>query len=94
MVTSTIYRRSGDDSTFLFFTDDLVLLRPLLGAANLAVGIGASVVGLAQSPLDRGAALSAGLRGVMWSVPELFFVNVRKGSFDHVARSAPPDAPP
>lgn len=94
VLTSTVYRPSRDDSTFLFFTDDVVLLRPLFGAANLGVGLGASLVGLARAPLDRGTALEAGLRGVLWSVPELFFVNVRKGSFDHVARHGPPAAPP
>ncbi len=93
-LTSTVYRRSRDDSAFLFFTDDVFVLRPLLGAANLGVGVGASVLGIVQAPLDRGAALRAGLRGMLWSVPELFFVNVRKGSFDWVARRESPDAPP
>jgi len=92
-LTSTVYRRSRDDSAFLFFTDDVLLLRPLLGAANLGVGMGASVLGILQAPLDRGAALQAGLRGVLWSVPELFFVNVRKGSFDWVARASQRDWP-
>ncbi len=86
VLTSTIYRPSRDDSTFLFFTDDALLLRPLLGAANLVVGTGATLLGFLQAPVDRGAALGAGLRGVLWSLPELFFVNVRKGSFGHVAR--------
>ncbi len=102
VLTSTVYRPSRDDSTFLFFTDDAPVLRPLLGAANLGVGVGASLVGLARAPFDRGAALEAGLRGVLWSVPELVFVNVRKGSYDHVpkesydhlARRDPPTAPP
>lgn len=94
VLTSTVYRPSRDDSTFLFFTDDVLLLRPLFGAANLGVGVGASVVGLLQTPLDRGAALEAGLRGVLWSLPELVFLNVRKGSYDHVARHDLPAAPP
>jgi hypothetical protein len=94
VLTSTIYRPSRDDSTFLFFTDDVPALRPLLGAANLGVGVGASLVGLVQAPLDRGHALRAGLRGVLWSLPELVFVNVRKGSFDHVARRDLPAALP
>ena len=94
VLTSTVYRPSRDDSTFLFFTDDVRLLRPLLGAANLGVGIGASVLGLPRAPFDSGTALGAGLRGVLWSLPELVFLNVRKGSFDHVARNDPPAAPP
>jgi hypothetical protein len=93
-VTSTVYRRSADDSTFLFFTDDVPALRPLLGAANLAVGAGASLIGVGRAPFDRGTALLAGLRGMLWSVPELFFVNVRKGSFDWVARHERRGAPP
>jgi len=88
VLTSTVYRPSRDDSTFLFFTDDVLLLRPVLGAANLGVGVGASLLGLAQAPIDRGSALEAGLRGVLWSLPELVFVNVRKGSYDHVARDS------
>jgi len=85
-VTSTIYRRSVDDSLFLFFTDEAVAPRPLLGVANLAVALGGSIAGLAVLPVDRGAALGAALRGLVYSVPELAFVNVRKGTFDHVDR--------
>jgi hypothetical protein len=82
-VTSTLYRRSPDDSLFLFFTDDAVGPRPLFGAANLLVGVGASVVGLATLPIDRGDTLLAGVRGAFWSLPELVFMNVRKGSYEH-----------
>jgi hypothetical protein len=93
-LTSTVYRRSGDDSTFLFFTDDAPLLRPVLGAVNLTVGVGASALGVVHAPVDRGTALQAGLLGVLWSLPELVFVNVRKGSFDHVPRhDLPHDGP-
>jgi hypothetical protein len=85
-LTSTIYRYSPDDSLFLFFTDDALAVRPVLGAANLAVGIGGSVAGLVALPVDRGATLLAGLRGVLYSVPELVFANIRKGTFDGVER--------
>jgi hypothetical protein len=84
-LTSTIYRRNPEDSPFLFFTDDTVAARPILGAANLLVGAGASVAGLAMLPADGGAAFLSGLRGVLWSLPELVFQNVRKGSFDDAA---------
>ena len=83
-LTSTIYRRNPDDSFFVFFTDDTVALRPILGAVNLVAAAGASVVGLATLPLDHGARLRAGLRGALFSLPELAFVNIRKGSFTHV----------
>jgi len=85
-LTSTIYRYGPDDSLFLFFTDDAVAARPVLGAANLAVAAGGSLAGLVLLPLDRGVTLLAGLRGVLYSVPELAFVNIRKGTFDGVDR--------
>jgi len=86
-VTSTIYRWNPDDSFFVFFTDDVVAPRPVLGAVNLVAAAGASVVGLVTLPLDRGARLRAGLRGALFSLPELAFVNIRKGSFTHVPPS-------
>ncbi len=82
-LTSTLYRRDPRDSVFLFFTDDVVAARPLLGAANALVGLGATAAGLATFPSDGGAMLRSGLRGILWSLPKLVFQNVRKGSFDH-----------
>lgn len=84
VLTSTIYERSRDDSLFLFFTEDPVVTRPIQGALNLAVGVGGSAAGLLWAPFDRGELLLDGLRGVLASVPELFFVNIRKGSNDYV----------
>jgi hypothetical protein len=83
-LTSTVYRRNPEDSYFLFFTDDAVAARPLFGALNLATGLGATVAGVATLPFDRGKILWAGLKGVVFSLPELFFFNIRKGSFDYV----------
>ena len=82
VVTSTIYRVHPRDSIFLFFTDDLVAPRPLFGAANLVTGLAASAVGLAMLPADGGETLWAGLRGALFSLPELVFQNIRKGSFE------------
>ncbi len=87
-VTSTVYQGSGADSPFVFFTDDAVLLRPLLGAANLAVGLASSVVGVLTAPADGAQRLLAGLRSVMFSMPELVFANIRKGSMVYVPREA------
>lgn len=84
-LTSTLYDRNPADSYFLFFTDDVVATRPLFGVANVLTGLGATVAGMIALPVDRGKTLWAGLKGVMFSVPELFFVNIRKGSFDYVA---------
>jgi hypothetical protein len=77
---SSVYHPDASDSAFLFFTDDTVALRPLFGAANLVTAVAASAIGLATWPLDAGTRLRAGLRGAMFSVPELAFVNLRKGT--------------
>ena len=80
--TGTIYTPLLRDGAFLLFTDDVFWPRPAYGAVNLAYGVGYSLYGLGAAPFDGGARLHAGASGVMWSVPELAFVNVRKGSFD------------
>ena len=41
--------------------------------------------GLLQAPTDGGRALRAGLEGALGSLPELAFVNLRKGSYDYVS---------
>jgi len=82
VVTSTLYRVQPRDSIFLFFTDDLVTTRPLFGAMNLMTGLAASAVGLTMLPVDGGETLWAGLRGAVFSLPELVFQNIRKGSFE------------
>jgi hypothetical protein len=84
VLTSTIYRRSSSDSVFVFFTDDALAPRPILGAVNLIAGVAASAVGVAVAPVDGGHLLGVGLRGALFSLPELAFVNLRKGSFDYV----------
>ncbi|HEY3097798.1 MAG TPA: hypothetical protein VGL14_02760 [Methylomirabilota bacterium] len=83
-LTSTLYWRNSRDSTFLFFTDDVVVTRPVFGAVNLITGVAASAVGLVTAPFDGGTRLSAGLRGAFFSLPELVFQNIRKGSFQYV----------
>jgi hypothetical protein len=80
-LTSTLYRRMPEDSAFLFFTDDTVAPRPLLGAANLLTGVGVAAAGLVMLPADGGDLLTSGLKGVLFSLPELAFFNIRKGSF-------------
>jgi hypothetical protein len=87
-VSSTLYRRNPHDSVFLFFTDDVVVTRPIFGAVNLATGLAVSAVGLVASPFDRGVMIRAGLKGAAFSLPELFFQNIRKGSFEYVEPAA------
>jgi len=84
--TAQSYERNPDDPIFLFFTDDVVLRRPLYGIANLAVGIGGTLAGLALLPVDGGATLRAGLDGALFSVPEMAFINIRKGSLAFAPR--------
>jgi hypothetical protein len=50
------------------------------------------VVGLPAVPFDRGARLRAACSGVLFSVPELVFLNFRKGSFEYVAPQPEPEA--
>jgi hypothetical protein len=82
-LSSTIYRRNGRDSFFLFFTDDALPVRPLYGALNLVAGAGEIAFGLLRAPLDRGRTLWSGLKGVAFSLPELAFVNLRKGTLEY-----------
>ncbi len=91
ILTSTIYHRNADDSFFLLFTDDLVAVRPIFGAVNVASGLGAAAVGVPLLPFDRGETLMSGVRGALFSLPELAFVNLRKGSFDYVPREQRPE---
>jgi hypothetical protein len=84
--TAESYRRNANDSFFVFFTDDTVLLRPLLGTVNLAAAVGQSAVGVVVAPVDRSATLLRGLRGAFVSLPELVFANIRKGSNEWVPR--------
>jgi hypothetical protein len=82
-LTSSVYRPNDHDSLFLFFTDDAVLPRPIYGAVNLAAGVVEAATGLLRLPFDRGRALVAGARGVAFSLPELVFVNLRKGTLQY-----------
>jgi hypothetical protein len=81
---SQLYTPRWRDGAFLLFTDDVFWRRPLYGTANLAYGLGYAAMGLVSSPVDGGARARAGLTGALWSLPELGFQNVRKGTFEFV----------
>jgi hypothetical protein len=86
-LTSTIYEPRLRDGRFLFFTDDVFWRRPLLGLANLGWALGNALPGLLAAPFDGAARLRAAGSGVWYSLPELAFFNIRKGTFEYV----PPD---
>ncbi len=83
-LTATIYNNVGRDTPFLFFTDDVVWIRPVYGALNGAYGLITAALGIFTLPVDGGDLALAGLKGAMYSLPELFFFNIRKGSFNYV----------
>lgn len=84
-VTSKIYRRAPDDSWFFAFADRPPL-RPLAGTINLAGATGAAVLAIATVPFRGVAPLESAVRGILFSLPELAFLNIRKGTFQHVGR--------
>jgi len=82
-LTSSIYRRNDVEPFFLFFTEDALPLRPVYGALNLAAGFGEMALGVLRAPWDRGRMLTSGLKGAAFSLPELVFVNLRKGILEY-----------
>jgi len=88
-LTSTIYRRNDTEPFFLFFTEEAAPLRPVYGALNFAAGIGEMALGIFRAPWDRGRMFTSGIKGAVFSLPELVFVNLRKDILEY----APGDTP-
>lgn len=86
-LSSSLYKANSADSFFVFFTDEHILLRPLYGVVNTLAGLSQSVLGLFSLPFDSGHHLQSGVRGLMMSLPELIFFNMRKGSFKNLPYS-------
>ena len=84
-LTSEIYSSWEEDSTFLFFTDDTLVWRPVFGVLNLLYATSGSLGGIFSFPVDGGSLLRRSLRGMIFSLPELAFFNIRKGTFPAVA---------
>ncbi len=80
-LTSRSYRANPADSSFLFFSDGPVWARPLFGIANLGYALGAATFGFFEAPFDRGEDLRRGIQGVLMSIPELFFFQLRQGTY-------------
>jgi hypothetical protein len=91
VLTARSHRAADEEGFFLFYTDSGVPARPLLGALNLGAGLLRSALAVAQLPFDGGRALRSGLTGVVFSLPELLFQNIRKGYNDYVP---PGERPP
>ena len=80
-ITSAVYQETGEEYGFLFFTDNVVAPRPILGALNMGYGILYAGSGIFTLPFDNGEMIREGLFGTFFSIPELFFFNIRKGAF-------------
>ncbi|MDF1583461.1 MAG: hypothetical protein RQ733_07505 [Methyloprofundus sp.] len=85
------YKFNELDAPFLFFTHEQVWSRPLFGAFNLMAAASIAVYGSFTWPFDAGANLKKGAMGLLMSLPELAFFNIRKGSYKHLAFSVRPD---
>lgn len=95
-LTSRVYGRRDADGSFLFWSDGAPLARPLQGAVNLGFAAADAALGVVTAPFDRGRRIARAGRGALFSLPELVFVNIRKGTFDaaslrRVAAVVPPE---
>lgn len=89
--TSKIYRPNPMDHSFLFFTEESIWNRPIFGFANAVYGLGYTGIGLIKSPIDKGRNFSKGTETIFYSLPELFFFNIRKGHFPLIAAEEIPE---
>ncbi len=83
-LTASDYKFNDNDSLFLFFTDDAVWNRPLLGFGNLLVSSAYTLYGSLMAPFDEGRSFKKGGMGMVMSFPELVFFNIRKGSYQYL----------
>lgn len=89
--TATIYKPNPLDHSFLFFTEESIWNRPILGLANVVWGLGYTGMGIVKSPMDRGKSFTKGTETIFYSLPELFFFNIRKGHFPLIAAEEVPE---
>lgn len=80
-ISSRYYVWNERDSWFLFFAENRPVARPLFGVVNLFFGGAQSLIGFGAVPFDRGQRLSRGIRGMAFSLSEVAFISVRKGTF-------------
>jgi hypothetical protein len=84
-LSTTVYRSRTDDTPFLFFTDDVKWARPVLGLANLVWSTAHGLAGIFTLPVKGVEPVHQALRGMFYSLPELVFFNIRKGTYLHDA---------
>jgi len=83
-ISALNYQFNEIDSPFLFFTDDMILPRPLFGMINFITAGAMTLYGGLRFPFDSGKTFQKSIMGMLMSLPELFFFNIRKGSYKHV----------
>jgi hypothetical protein len=86
-LSTTAYTRRTEDTPFLFFTDDVKWSRPVLGLANLVWSAAYGLAGVITLPVKGGEPVHQAIRGMFYSLPELVFFNIRKGTYLHDAVS-------
>lgn len=79
--SSSLYRRNSNDGFFIFFTDRNRYLRPVFGLVNVLAGSLQVTYGILSYPVTGGRDISPGFAGILDSLPEIFFFNIRKGTF-------------
>jgi len=84
-LTSEFCPSTPTDSTFLFFANEPWWARPVLGALNTGYGLLQSGAGLLTLPFDGGQRMQRGMRGIIFSLPELAYLNLRKGHFEYIS---------
>lgn len=89
--TSSIYKRNPDDSLFIFFTDENIFPRPIFGVFNFIAGFAETIYGIVLLPFDKGERFIKGMQGMFFSIPEIFFFNIRKGTFTYVDKTDLPE---
>lgn len=82
-ITSRKYKANKQDFEFIFFTDNSIYTRPVLGFVNLIFGFSMLPVSVFYLPVDRGQKLIKNTQSIFFSLPELIFFNIRKGFFYH-----------
>ncbi len=90
-VSARDYKYNELDAPFLFFTHDQIWSRPLLGTFNLIMAGSIGIYGSLTWPYDAGKNLKKGAMGILMSLPELAFFNIRKGTYKYLAFPVNPE---